>query len=93
MCAEYQRLQDAARELPYKYHAHGTRRKVIHLPGGDDVILNLTYFLPPKERSGKGVAEAAARLVSGADAAGHFQRTDSAGSPTHGKGISTSGIV
>ena len=32
------------RQLPHKYHAHGTRRKVIHWPGGVDVTLNVTYF-------------------------------------------------
>ena len=31
------------RQLPHKYHAHGTRRKTIHWPGGVDVILNVTY--------------------------------------------------
>lgn len=37
------------RQLPHKYHSHGTRRKVIHLPGGVDVILNVTYFHRQKD--------------------------------------------
>lgn len=37
------------RQLPHKYHAHGARRKRIHLPGQVDVILNVTYFHRQKD--------------------------------------------
>jgi hypothetical protein len=37
------------RQLPHKYHSHGTRRKKIHLPGGVDVTLNVTYFHRQKD--------------------------------------------
>ena len=37
------------RQWPHKYHAHGTRRKVVHLPGGVDVTLNVTYFHRQKD--------------------------------------------
>jgi hypothetical protein len=37
------------RQLPHTYHSHGTRRKVVHLPGGVDVTLNVTYFHRQKD--------------------------------------------
>jgi hypothetical protein len=37
------------RQLPHRYHAHGTRRKTIHLPGQVDVILHVTYFHRQKD--------------------------------------------
>ena len=40
------------RGLPHKYHSHGPRRKVVHLPGGVDVTLNVTYFHRQKDAAG-----------------------------------------
>jgi len=43
-------------QLPHRYHSHGLRRKVIHLPGGVDVTLNVTYYhrqKDPVKASGK----------------------------------------
>jgi hypothetical protein len=37
------------RQLPHKYHSHGTRPKVIHWPGGVDLTLNVTYFHRQKD--------------------------------------------
>ena len=37
------------RSLPQKYHSHGTRQKVVHLPGRVDVTLKVTYFHRQKD--------------------------------------------
>ena len=33
--------QEFVRQLPRKYHCHGLRRKVVRLPGGVEVVLNV----------------------------------------------------
>ena len=38
-----QKQKELVRQLPHKYHSQGPRRKVVHLPGGVDVTLNITY--------------------------------------------------
>ena len=35
--------------MPHKYHSQGPRQKVVHLPGGVDVRLNVTYFHRQKD--------------------------------------------
>lgn len=37
--------------LPHKYHSHGIRRKVVRLPGGVQVMLNVRYFHRLKDPS------------------------------------------
>ncbi len=43
------KLQEFIEQLPHKYHSHGTRPKVVHLPGGVDVTLSVTYFPRQKD--------------------------------------------
>ena len=44
-----QKQKEFVRQLPHKYHSQGPRRKVIHLPGGVDVTLNITYYHRQKD--------------------------------------------
>lgn len=44
-----ERQREFIRRLPHKYHSHGPRRKVVHLPGGIDVSLSVTYFHRQKD--------------------------------------------
>ena len=47
---EFQQQQKGLiRQLPHKYHSHGLRRKVVHLPGGVDVTLHVTYYHRQKD--------------------------------------------
>ena len=49
---EFQQQQkEFIRQLPEKYHAHGVRRKVVHLPGGVDVTLHVTYYHRQKDEA------------------------------------------
>lgn len=43
--------RDFVGSLPHKYHSQGLRRKVIRLPGGVQVTLNVRYFHRQKEAS------------------------------------------
>lgn len=44
-----QQQKEFIRQLSHRSHAHGTRRKVLHLPGGVDVTLSVTYFHRQKD--------------------------------------------
>lgn len=47
---EFQQQQkEFVRRLPHKYYSQGPRRKVVHLPGGVDVTLNITYYHRQKD--------------------------------------------
>ncbi len=52
------------RQLPHKYHAHGTRRKRVHLPGRVDVTLNVTYFHRQKDSKASRLSDSAASFTS-----------------------------
>ena len=41
--------KEFARQLHHRYHSQGPRRKVVHLPGGVDVTLNITYYHRQKD--------------------------------------------
>ena len=44
-----QKQKEFVRQLPHKYHSQGPRRKVVHLPGGVTVTLNITYYHRQKD--------------------------------------------
>jgi hypothetical protein len=44
-----QKQREFVRQLPHKYHSQGPRRKVVHLPGGVTVPLNITYYHRQKD--------------------------------------------
>ena len=39
-----QKQKEFVRQLPHKYHSQGPRRKVVHLPGGVNLTLNINYY-------------------------------------------------
>lgn len=44
-----QKQKEFIRQLPHKYHSQGPRRKVVHLPSGVTVTLNITYYHRQKD--------------------------------------------